>query len=113
MGEAVIPADKPEGLSAQKRGCMGRSFNSSGESAPTRLFLRFCRFASVPPRTNKKAPTSICIISGKIEISHHDFRGGFLICRNQRKAPHEAGQKIIPQAMFQFLFVVRLCTHKQ
>ena len=45
--------------------------------------------------------------------SHHDFRGGFLICRNLRKAPHEAGQKIIPRAMFQFLFVVRLCTHKQ
>lgn len=77
-------------------------------------FLHSMIFSEPDPRHHKtKNSPSICIISGKIEVSHHDFRGGFLICRNQRKAPHEAGQKIIPQAMFQFLFVVRLCTHKQ
>ena len=37
----------------------------------------------------------------------------FLMCGRQRKAPREAGQEVIRLRVVQFLFVVRLCSHKR
>ena len=39
----------------------------------------------------KEQTPRVCKISGKIEFSHHENRGGFLICRKQIKAPHNGG----------------------
>lgn len=57
-------------------------------------FLHSMIFSEPDPRHHKtKNSPSICIISGKIEISHHDFRGGLFNMQKPKKSPARGGAK--------------------